>query len=594
MLKILKVMSAGLLVITMVASLGTSANAAAFKAASYTKAHNPAVTDKLLAFDPTGTTNSSIILNPNGQNGTVPQTTLTPNPNASLSNPSSLVGSYITVNAETRLINNPGEESFLRVAFPGKYYQVKAVNNNNVLISIGRISGYLPLTAVANVSPVSNEKVTMAWDYVNTRAKNILNYDQPTDTVNIKSKDSGFDVLSPTWFGVTGYSTKASSIAVTDMADLTYSNIAHKNGYLIWARLCEMDKKRAALMFSNSAARQKVMTQTIAYAKKYDIDGINIDFEALGSANKNAFSNFMRDFYPLLKANNLFVTIDVTKISATSDLYSLCYDRPVLANYSDCLALMAYDEHYSSSKTPGSVGSYPWVVDAIKGLINQGVPTQKIMLCVPFYLRDFSVTGGSGTSTISAGDMYKAGTAFKFVSSDSKWYTVNYNGLNLYIGVGDAVLAKANTPPSTTQSAVLITSVEGTMGTTITPNNNTLPFDSVVLTKDASVYITKPVQTTSLGNPSATGSSAVSIMTAADRLSTYKGSIIDDPSSKQKVLVYYKSGVKHMIWLETADSMGWRMDLVKQYNLCGAAGWSLLWKPTPDIIDTIKLKLKTN
>jgi spore germination protein YaaH len=47
-----------------------------------------------------------------------------------------------------------------------------------------------------------------------------------------------------------------------------------------------------------------------------------------------------------------------------------------------------------------------------------------------------------------------------------------------------------------------------------------------------------------------------------------------------------------MVWLEDTYSMGWRMDMVNNYGLAGAAGWDMNWNPSGDILYVIKSKLK--
>ncbi len=64
---------------------------------------------------------------------------------------------------------------------------------------------------------------------------------------------------------------------------------------------------------------------------------------------------------------------------------------------------MSYDEHYAGSPTPGSVSSMPFVENAIKGCIDAGVPSSKLLMGVPLYTRIWVVdAAGNKVSNSSA------------------------------------------------------------------------------------------------------------------------------------------------------------------------------------------------
>lgn len=556
-----------------------------------------------------------------------------------------IAGMFAEVSGVTQVINVSGKIDD-RVAIPGKEYKIIDSKNNNILVKIGRINGYINQDALSSINDSTSYRVTLGWEYLNKAASNAGFYNDPSSYVNTRADVLGLDALSPTWFSIIGNANVPSSITINDIGDKKYVTTAHKNGYEVWARFSETDKTRASVEFNNPMVRSNLINQISNLALSYDLDGINVDFEALGSVNKDGFTNFMKELYNKLKSLNLNVSVDITKISKVSDLYSLCYDRSTLANYCDYLMLMGYDEHYSTSTEPGSVGSYNFVDTAISDIIDQGVPGNKLILAVPLYLRDFAVIPYDAVMYNQKGKVYnipvavdnnlllngKKGNLFKCLGSDGNWYVVDYNGIKGYVAKNIALFLPSNQLPGTTDSSINITTGGGINTLTGGAITVAFPYDVIVINQDGKIYRSEnQIENNKIADTSvkdyfkyigtqgswyiidykgkqgyvqksqadyykadtrAINSSAVSITTAEDRLSQYNGTIYEDDISRQNVESYIKDGIKHLIWLENGDSMSWRMDLVNEYDLAGAAAWSLYWKPTQDIWDTIKSKMK--
>ena len=117
----------------------------------------------------------------------------------------------------------------------------------------------------------------------------------------------------------------------------------------------------------------------------YGFQGINIDFENIHIKDKDLLTQFVRELYPVFKENGLMVSMAISPIS-TSENWSLSFDRQRLANTTDYLVLMAYDQHWASSPIAGSVAQYSWVESSIKGVLEL-IPNNKLILAVPYYTR---------------------------------------------------------------------------------------------------------------------------------------------------------------------------------------------------------------
>jgi spore germination protein YaaH len=246
---------------------------------------------------------------------------------------------------------------------------------------------------VYNSVPEFNEdalgkKVNLTWHYI---------WNNTPDMSQVKKVD-GLNVVSPTWF------TLASEKGdLEDRGSLSYSSWAHKNGYKVWALVDnKFEAARTNKLLNNAGARAKLISSIISNAKKYKLDGINIDFENMYTKDKNAFTLFMNELYKQTKANGLKLSVDVTIIAVNSN-WSESFDRAALSKTVDYVALMAYDQHWGGSPVSGSVAQLTWVEQSLQRVLKE-VPKEKLLLGVPFYTRLWKeeYVNGSNTPTVSS------------------------------------------------------------------------------------------------------------------------------------------------------------------------------------------------
>ncbi|KRQ87655.1 putative sporulation-specific glycosylase YdhD [Caloramator mitchellensis] len=468
-----------------------------------------------------------------------------------------LVGRFIRLKEDVTMFKTLDGTLDDRLLLANESFKILGIEGDFYKIIKGSSIGYVHKDKVDLLDNIPNDKFTLAWQYIYDKSRNSRTYDEDTDYINIKSSQTGLDVVSPTWFDMTGDYRNVSSIDVIDNADPEYIKRAHNNGYEVWPRFVEFDADRAYAMFTNATVRKKVISKVVSLARSYNVDGINIDFEALGtiSANKDLFTAFVRDLSAELKKYNMVVSVDVVRIS-TSQTWSKWYDRQALINYVDYMILMAYDEHVASSTTAGSVGSYPWVKDSIEELIEIGIPKEKLVLGVPFYLRlyklkvvnnpydsvvftkaNYYVYSSNSTSSTKL-QPANIGDSYKLLGESSNWYKVEFNGGIGYIPMTVSIKVPANTIKEFVVS-----------------------------------------------------SSAISTNTAMNYMQQYGGRMFFDSKAQQNVVTYNADGYKYIVWLEDNTSMGWRMDLANQFDLPGIGAWSLGWEDR-SIWDVIKEKIK--
>jgi spore germination protein YaaH len=200
-------------------------------------------------------------------------------------------------------------------------------------------------------------------------------------TINQLPHMPGVNVVSPTWFKLEDQEGN-----IQNKGSLDYVKWAQSKGFQVWGLFSnDFDPLLTHQVFKDYETRQKVIRQLLHYCKMYQLDGINIDIENVNVKDGPNITQFVREATPLLHEAGLTVSMDITFIS-TSGNWSVFYEREKLSQIVDYMIVMAYDEHWSSSKVAGSVASFPWVEKNIEKLLSI-VPNEKLILGVPLYTR---------------------------------------------------------------------------------------------------------------------------------------------------------------------------------------------------------------
>jgi len=218
--------------------------------------------------------------------------------------------------------------------------------------------------------PISG-RISLTWEYVSHISPNIAS----------EPRIDGLDILSPTWFNLMD-----AEGDVANRASASYVNAAHSKGYSVWALVSNsFSSKLSSEFFKNQRGMDLFIARLLAYAKLYGFDGINIDFEAMSANDRDNFTALMEKMSPYLSAQRLAFSIDVHRPANTNS--SRSHDRAALAQCADYIMVMTYDQHWRTSPVAGSVASLAWVRDSLKKTLDEGVPSKKLMLGVPFYMR---------------------------------------------------------------------------------------------------------------------------------------------------------------------------------------------------------------
>lgn len=217
-----------------------------------------------------------------------------------------------------------------------------------------------------------DEPVKLLWHQVTQRESNAR-------VVNVLSNAKGVNVISPTWFYLNDNEGNLHDIASKD-----YVAYAHEQGVKVWGLFSNLENNEvdSTHVLTHTSVRENLVNQMISMALQYNLDGINVDFEALSGEVGDSYIQFIRELSLKCRDNGLVLSVD----NYVPSEYTRFYNREEQAVFADYLIVMAYDEHYAGSDE-GSVSSIGFVRDGVKNTLDANVPAEQLLLGLPFYTR---------------------------------------------------------------------------------------------------------------------------------------------------------------------------------------------------------------
>ena len=244
-------------------------------------------------------------------------------------------------------------------------------------------------------------KINMGWHQVMSVAAN--------DTLSSAvMANSNMNVISPTWFSL-----KSTNGDIRSIASQSYVDKAHNMGMEVWALVDNFDKDVSTYQtLSKTTSRTNLIRNLMNEVLKYDIDGINVDFEEVSYDAGEPFVQFIRELSIECRKEGIVLSVDnyVPRASTTH------YNRKEQGIVADYVIIMGYDEHWGSGGVAGSVASLGFVEDGIVQTVED-VPANKVINALPFYTRVWKTNGDKVTS--EALDM------------ETAWNFIKNNGLNM-------------------------------------------------------------------------------------------------------------------------------------------------------------------
>jgi spore germination protein YaaH len=178
---------------------------------------------------------------------------------------------------------------------------------------------------------------------------------------------------------------------------------------------------------ASTSAQQTFVNNIIADLQARGGKGVNIDFEGMVASNSAPFTAFMQNL-----SIQIHAAIPGSEVSMA--LYAVdwgnVFDIPALTPYVDLFIIMGYDYYWSGSTTAGPDDplyvfqtSYPrTLTSSIDFYLAQGMPTNKLLLGLPYYGREWETTASTIPSA-TTGNFSSSRTFNTIMNNASGYYT---------------------------------------------------------------------------------------------------------------------------------------------------------------------------
>ncbi|MDP4142882.1 MAG: glycosyl hydrolase family 18 protein [Bacillota bacterium] len=199
--------------------------------------------------------------------------------------------------------------------------------------------------------------------------------------------------------------------SISGLVPSSQISYANANGIKPYAMITNnFDGSIAQTLLESSTNRQNLINNTLNALKVNSYKGVNVDLEGVYYYDRSYFTTFMSELYSALHSQGFTVTISVPAktYDSTTDGWNGAFDYAALANYSDQMVLMAYDEHYAGG-SPGPIASIGWVQNVVNYAVTV-IPKNKILLGVAAYGYDWTSAGNAKAYSIS--QIYNLATTY--------------------------------------------------------------------------------------------------------------------------------------------------------------------------------------
>jgi spore germination protein YaaH len=265
------------------------------------------------------------------------------------------------------------------------FYQV--YQNDNLIGEFNKIPDALSFAMKYSNASIRTLDRTVIWD--NFRKLQYWGWNGSSGKETIKAQalgTVGLDVDSPSYFELADADGN-----LTDKSDKETVDWLKKQGFNVYPLISnQFDAQLTTAFLSNAKAREKFIQALVDRAADLGVQGLNIDFESMSGKDRDAFTAFVKNLTDAAHLKGLLVSIDLPRGSVKWNHMS-AYDHEQLNDIVDYIVIMAYDQYYRGSTSPGSVAGLQWTEEGIQDFLSYGIRRDKLILGIPYYVREWKL-----------------------------------------------------------------------------------------------------------------------------------------------------------------------------------------------------------
>jgi len=185
----------------------------------------------------------------------------------------------------------------------------------------------------------------------------------------------------------------------------SFIKTAKSKGLKVYLTFKSFDNTNIENLVSSDSAVETFISNALYLINSKNLDGINLDFEYIGTPPdkvREGFTRFVINLSTELKRQipTGILTVDTYIISGSvRDLF----DLPLLSKHVDAFVIMGYDMHYSLGN-PGPIspmGGTVNIIGMVQGYLEK-IPGDMLILAVPYYGYDWPINQDFSSASPSA------------------------------------------------------------------------------------------------------------------------------------------------------------------------------------------------
>jgi spore germination protein YaaH len=217
--------------------------------------------------------------------------------------------------------------------------------------------------------------------------------------------------------------------------------VAKNNGTKI--HICATLFSGHSTFWGSTTAQNTFINNIVSLLNARQGNGVNIDFEGMGSSDKIPFTTFITNLNAALNAANPNYQLSICLYAVD---WSGVFDMAALNSQVDFFTIMGYDYYYSGSAQAGPEAplynfqtSYNYTLPkSITYYIKQGATPSKLFLGLPYYGREWETAGNTAPSNTTGGFtssrtlLYVNNNAATYSAANKKWESNSYSNYYTY------------------------------------------------------------------------------------------------------------------------------------------------------------------